>query len=306
MKQFFPQVSVAMLHGVPNQLSIGDNLLLNDNLDAPIIMEEADREIHINTPVQYVSTMYLMICVEGSMEFKISLAPCQMKAGDVLFMKTGTVVEFTDMTPNCKFINIILNEKFYFPIFNTIDMSALQRALSQHPIVGVSKESLNECILTYRLMKSHVKNQDSYPFQLQIIQGYLHALFFHIYGYYLQLSNQMEEKQATKASRQQELFNRFMEILQRDFRSEHNIKYYADQLCVTPRYLSRIINEVSGLFASDHIDNFLITEAKQLIRSRQYTILQISEMLHFTSQSFFGRYFKNHTGYTPIQYQNLE
>ena len=110
MKQFFPQVSVAMLHGVPNQLSIGDNLLLNDNLDAPIIMEEADREIHINTPVQYVSTMYLMICVEGSIEFKISLAPCQMKAGDVLFMKTGTVVEFTDMTPNCKFINIILNQ----------------------------------------------------------------------------------------------------------------------------------------------------------------------------------------------------
>ena len=155
-------------------------------------------------------------------------------------------------------------------------------------------------------MKSHVKVQDSSPFQLQIIQGYLHALFFHIYGYYLQLSNQLEEKQATKASRQQELFNRFMEILQRDFRSEHNIKYYADQLCVTPRYLSRIINEVSGLFASDHIDNFLITEAKQLIRSRQYTILQISEMLHFTSQSFFGRYFKNHTGYTPIQYQNLE
>lgn len=306
MKQIFPQVSVAMLHGIPNQLTIGDSLVLNDNLDAPITMEEADKEIHMNMPMQYVSTMFLMICVEGNIDFNISLQPWKMEAGDVLFMKSGTVVELTNISTDCKFINIILNEKFYFPIFNNIDMSALQRALTQHPIVKISHKSIQECVQVYKLMKSHIKGQEPTPFQLQIIQGYLHALFFHIYDYYQLLANQLNEKKSTKMSRQQELFNRFMEILQRDFRKEHNIKYYADQLCVTPRYLSRIINEVSGLFASEHIDNFLITEAKQLIRSRQYTILQISEMLNFTSQSFFGRYFKNLTGYTPIQYQNLE
>ena len=65
------------------------------------------------------------------------------------------------------------------------------------------------------------------------------------------------------------------------------------KLCVTPRYLSRVINDVSGHFANDHIDLFVIAEAKQLLRNKKYTVLQQSEMLNFTSQSLFGRYFKS-------------
>jgi AraC-like DNA-binding protein len=66
-----------------------------------------------------------------------------------------------------------------------------------------------------------------------------------------------------------------------------------------------VVRAQSGHTASEHIDNFIITEAKQLIRSKQYTILQISEMLNFTCQSFFGRYFKKHTGFSPTAYQQL-
>lgn len=305
-KQIYPQVTVGMLSNIPNNATIDNSLVLNDNIDTPIVMEQADKDIHMNTPMQYVSTMYLMACVEGTIDFNISLKKYHLKAGDVLFMKSGVVIELVGISDDCKFFNIILSEKYYFPIFNNIDMSVLQRSLVQTPIVSISEQSLNECIHVYRYIKQHIQLEQSAIYQTQIIQGYLQAIFFHIFGYYEQHAKEQPADKKPKVSRQQELCNRFMELLQRDFRREHNIKYYASELCVTPRYLSRIINEVSGHFASEHIDNFLITEAKQLIRSRQFTILQISEMLNFTSQSFFGRYFKNLTGYTPVQYQNLE
>ena len=56
------------------------------------------------------------------------------------------------------------------------------------------------------------------------------------------------------------------------------------------------------MYAGDHIDNYVIGEAKLLIKSRKYSIAQISDMLNFTSQAYFGRYFKKHTGYTPMEF----
>ena len=125
------------------------------------------------------------------------------------------------------------------------------------------------------------------------------VLLFNIYAVYLE-KDQLAD---IKPTRQQELFNRFMELLQRDYRNHRHINHYASELCVTPSYLSKVVLAQSGHTASEHIDNFIIAEAKQLIRSRQYTILQVSEMLKFTCQSVFGRYFKKHTGLTPKEFQ---
>ena len=61
---------------------------------------------------------------------------------------------------------------------------------------------------------------------------------------------------------------------------------------------------LAPVHAGDYIEGFVILEAKALIKSRNYSMLQISEMLHFASQSFFGRYFKKATGFTPLQFQD--
>ena len=97
-----------------------------------------------------------------------------------------------------------------------------------------------------------------------------------------------------------------MEDVQKYYKHERNINFYADLLCITPKYLSKLIYKVSGYYAGDHIDHYVIAEAKQLVRSRNFSIMQISEMLNFTSQSYFGRYFKKATGYSPMQYQELK
>jgi YesN/AraC family two-component response regulator len=85
---------------------------------------------------------------------------------------------------------------------------------------------------------------------------------------------------------------------------ERSIGFYADCLCITPKYLSQIVYKTSGRYAGEYIHEHVIIKAKILIKSHVYSIQQISEMLHFTSPSFFGRYFKKATGYTPLQYQD--
>lgn len=74
-------------------------------------------------------------------------------------------------------------------------------------------------------------------------------------------------------------------------------------LCVTPKYLSQVVYKVSGRFAGDWISDYVILEAKAMLKSRKYTIQQIADMLNFANQSFFGKYFKDKVGCSPSEYQ---
>ncbi|MCS3310663.1 helix-turn-helix domain-containing protein [Bacteroides sp. BFG-637] len=93
--------------------------------------------------------------------------------------------------------------------------------------------------------------------------------------------------------------------MQKSYTKERSISYYADVLCITPKYLSQVIHNISGRFASDWIIDFVILEAKALLKSRKYTVQQVADMLNFANQSFFGKYFKNKVGCSPSEYQKL-
>ena len=79
--------------------------------------------------------------------------------------------------------------------------------------------------------------------------------------------------------------------------------FYARQLCITPKYLTTLIKRISGLSVSEWIDNYVIIEAKTLLKYSTMSIQEIAYYLNFPNQSFFGKYFKNHTGMTPTAYR---
>ena len=103
-------------------------------------------------------------------------------------------------------------------------------------------------------------------------------------------------------SRQQMIFERFLWLVQKHYREERGIAFYADKLCLTPKYLSTVIYQCGGRHASEWIRDYVILEAKALLKSRQYTAQQVSDLLNFPNASFFGKYFKAATGFSPRQY----
>ena len=85
--------------------------------------------------------------------------------------------------------------------------------------------------------------------------------------------------------------------------SLRRLNFYADKLCLTPKYMSTIIRQTSGKTAGNWIDDYVLLEAKALLKSTNMTIQQISDELNFPSQSFFGKYFKRLTGVSPKEYK---
>ena len=103
-------------------------------------------------------------------------------------------------------------------------------------------------------------------------------------------------------SRQHALFRKFVDLLGEHSNRELEVQYYARELGITPKYLSALCIEYSGKNASAWIDDYVISRVKFLMEEHRYNVKEISEVMNFPTQSFFGRYFKRVTGMSPRAY----
>jgi len=101
-----------------------------------------------------------------------------------------------------------------------------------------------------------------------------------------------------------QIFERFIALVNEYHCSERGMAFYADKLCLTPKYLSKLIKQASGRSAPDWIDEFVVLEAKNLLKYSNMAIKEIVFQLHFPNQSVFYKFFKTHTGMTPSEYRN--
>ena len=107
----------------------------------------------------------------------------------------------------------------------------------------------------------------------------------------------------TQRTRKLNYVHDFLKILEQYYRQERNVAFYADKLCISSKYLSMLVREATGESAATIIDRYVITEAKNMLRSSTDTIQQIAYKLKFPNQSAFGKYFKHMTGQSPTTFR---
>ena len=103
--------------------------------------------------------------------------------------------------------------------------------------------------------------------------------------------------------RKEELFIKFIHLIHKHSPKEREVSFYAEQLYITPRYLSSIVQSIAGCTAKSIIDKHSIQAIKVMLKSDNKSIQNISYDLKFPDQSFFARYFKKHTGMSPVEYR---
>ena len=99
------------------------------------------------------------------------------------------------------------------------------------------------------------------------------------------------------------LFEQFIKLVSIHHTSHRNVTFYADKLCLTPKYLSKLIKNATGKSAPEWIDSFVILDAKNMLKYSNDTIKEIVYRLNFPNQSVFYKFFKARTGMTPSEYR---
>lgn len=101
------------------------------------------------------------------------------------------------------------------------------------------------------------------------------------------------------------LLERFFVMLENgEYRINREVAYYADKLCVTPKYLSEVCKKVSGSTANYWINRYTVLDICRCLRDRSLTFVQISDMFRFSSPAYFSRYVQHNLGMNPTEYRD--
>lgn len=161
----------------------------------------------------------------------------------------------------------------------------------------LSNEAIDLSEMFLKAIHQVLMNQTN-PHLDKVLQHVLMAIFYSSE----EIHNQLETESGAYTSADA-ISKEFMRLVKDNFRSERQLQFYADKLCITPRYLSRVVKECTGSSAADWIERYVVLEARALLKSTSMTIQQISDELNFPSQTFFGKYFKRRVGMSPKLYR---
>lgn len=239
----------------------------------------------------------IIVCTAGHCDLKVNLENYDVEAPSLITIMPGQIVEPISTSDNFSAIVIAFSKRF-IDMINLPGWQQNYMTMYNNPVQPLDSTQVNMMRLFFTVLH-HAASDEENPFRLQVIENMIRVF------YYGGISR-MKQRDTSSPSYKNGIVERFMELVRQHYREERLIGYYADKLCITPKYLSKVIKEHTGRSAGEWIERHVILEARAMLQSSDMTIQQISSSLNFPNQSFFGKYFKRITGVSPKQYRNKQ
>ena len=265
-------------------------------------------ELHPDIPNNYrnpfrINAGMIAFCTEGAATVGIGLDEYRMEKGSVLICLPNNMMQFVCEQPTSIRV-IVFSDAFLKDIH--VDLSNLLPLVMQiHrcPFFSLSPEDWQMINVYYNLIAATVSTKN-FVHKKEVIRGLISSLIYRMGDLAAEAVADLPDSEFPRFKSRRELyFENFMTLLYDHFRTERQVGFYADRLCITPKYLSLVVKQVSGRTAAEWIDSHVIMEAKTLLKYSDLSIQQIAYELNFSTQSFFGKYFKHLTGLSPREYR---
>ena len=279
-------------------LGIGDDFFISR-------LQERPQYTYLQYPFR-VDCYLAAYCVEGSVDCSVNLTDYHLTTGTLLLITPGNIIRITqpdELDQNLR-VTLICVSASYISNIGINPSKVLVEAVEvlRDPCIHLSDDEA-EMLHKYVNLALDITKTDS-QFVKESIGGLVSSVFYQFAGFLANSKRREDMEKPVRTTRQRQMLEQFMKLAINDHAREHLVGYYADKMCVTPKYLSKIVKETSGRSVPDWLSELLILDAKNMLRHTDMTIKEISARLYFPSQSFFFRFFKNHTGQTPTQYRD--
>lgn len=295
-----PSVITSMLTSGTN-ISIGDDFVVSRqrNLNNVSVFGHPFR----------INCYMAVFCSHGSISCMLNMNEYTLSSGMLMVITPGNIVRITSpdleqALSNASFTFVAVSVDYISNSgldFNSLFSEAM--ALLQNPCIKIKDSELrllsDYIDLIYKITDSTAK------YVRESVSAIMSSVFYQFASYFDDYLRDEHTRTvaAPDNSRHRRMFEAFMKLVKDNHNNERMVGFYADKLCVTPKYLSKIVREVSGRSAPEWIDGFVIMSAKSMLRFSDMTIKEISIELNFPNQSFFSKFFKSQTGLTPNQYR---
>lgn len=171
--------------------------------------------------------------------------------------------------------------------------------LSEYPILFPDAAQKELLTLWWRLLRKILSLPSSKHARL-LFRNHLCNFFVGMEAEMLPL---LQRKHAEQTDTVRLYFNKFCQLVMEHCHTQHDVRFYADRLCITTHYLSKITRKMMDSSPKDLIDRQLVMEIKQLLMTPELSVKEIADRFHFDSVSYLGRYFRRHTGMSPTEFR---
>lgn len=253
-------------------------------------------------PVHFICGIYL-ICVRGRCEVTTGAEDFLLTDETELIYLSGSILQRLSASPDFLARMVLFPKEAFLKAMLPIDTPYLNYA-DAHPCYRHTPDVRSR--MTWRqvrvwmdlaksMFSGDVRTQFRELLEFDWLQGFLIWLFSTV-------PEKIEvEPQST---RQQQICRRFLQLIREYGAREHSASFYAEKLCISPRYLHRASTEcLGGRSPKRLIEGQILAEAKVLLSDSTLTVTQIAERLNFPDQSYLTRFFKRHVGMSPRQFR---
>lgn len=262
------------------------------------LLESADPTMFqsLSEPVKFEATTWIIVN-QGSAKCDINLVSYDVQAPCVVIVRGSQIMQPTFISRDFRASVLVMSKRFRENLFLFMNATPLYTLMSRHPVASIPENLMPKFREFVTSLREIISRKDN-PYASQALLFTMVSFQFrYMYLCYESFKDEI-------VSRQGRMSDRFLQLVQDNFRQQRFLEFYASKMEITPKHLSRTIKAQTGFTAVEWIERFVILEAKVLLKSSNLNIQQIADELNFPSQSFFGKYFKKFTGMSPKEFRN--
>lgn len=251
----------------------------------------------ITAPVFRIDFLVLLFCLDGEMTLRVNEKSYTLHQHDALFVNSNSLVSIDEISNEFSCKLCALNSQMVFSLVNRGLVDAIID-LEENPVIPFTPQE-SELMVKYYELAIYKMTNEGFNCRESVL-SILKALSIDILSF-INRHNGNEDilRQADK------LFRSFLFIITNKAEGHRSVKSYADELCVSPKYLTSVCRQHSGKSASEIITNSLVSRIKQMLLYSDLSVKEIANMLNFDNLSFFGKFVKKHLGHSPVNYRKI-
>ena len=286
------------------ELFLTDDII---NIGEDFIMAQRTNEANYNL-LRYpcrIDGYVVAFCKKGSFRGSVNLKEYEIHEGMMVLNLPQNIIRIEpNENEEAPELTIIAVTPQFFSHFRSDITKMLNEAMLilDNPCITLQPKEL--AIVQQHIQLINTAIHSDYAYAKESISHLISSVFFIFGSFIRERMTKQNEKEQPVSTRHKIVFERFIDLVSKYHNTERSVGFYADKLCITPKYLSKIVKDTSGESAPHWIDQYVILEAKQMLKHSDRCIKEISDELNFPNPSFFFKYFKKHTGLTPNQYRN--
>jgi AraC-like DNA-binding protein len=268
------------------------------SLDNDLMLSDCINKAPMPKDPRKMTFILIGLCTKGQLRYRIDGKEQVINEGDILIVSEHQVIDGYNPSPTMEGLCIMMSVNFFHEIIKSVhDVSSLFVFARTQPVLKLEQRECDVFKEFFYVIKKKINDTNNF-FRKDLIRTLLLAMFYDVGNIIYRVRNFGEVQVPSE-----KLFTRFLRLVQTNCKRERRVSWYAQQLCISPKYLSLVVKRISGRTALEWIENYVTMELRVALKNSTRSIKEIAEDMNFPNQSFLGKYFKEHVGMTPSEYR---